>query len=267
MRSGALEWLESLEDGGLKKLVRGAGDLREALEGADYVQESIPEIQSVKRALYEAIDVSADDATIFGSSTSTLPGSEFLTGLGISSRCLVVHPVNPPHLIPVVELCRTPETDDRVFSQLWEFLRACGQEPVELSKEIFGFALNRLQGALVREALNLIEEEAISPTDIDLVVRRGLGLRWALMGPFETGHLNAPGGYAEYMGKFHSPWETLFAAIGRPMSIDPALIERIDSAIRSQSDESISQRQANRDVRLEKLRSFLEQDSNRTERR
>lgn len=207
--------------------------LDSALGRADYVQESGPESLAVKRALFQAIDACAGPGMLAGSSTSTLPGSAFLCGLGISSRCLVVHPTNPPHLVPLVELCRSEATSEETFAAVHGLMRECGQCPVDIRQEIFGFALNRLQAALVAEALRLVSAGIISASDLDRVVTDGLGLRWAASGPFETGHYNAPGGYADYMSKFRSSWEGLFAAVGLPTEIDDGLVHRIDVEMRA----------------------------------
>lgn len=232
-----------------------AASLEAALQGACYVQESGPESLAIKRNLFEAMNAVAGPETLFGSSTSTLPGSSFLCGLHISARSLVVHPTNPPHLVPLVELCRTGETSDETLDAVRAIMRGCRQTPVEIRKEIFGFALNRLQAALVAEALRLVSDDVISPTDLDKVITDGLGLRWAASGPFETGHFNAPGGYAEYMGKFRSVWAALFDAIGASCGMDEDLVRRIDGDLRGSLGQQSDRALAARDDLLRALRA------------
>lgn len=232
-----------------------ADSLESALRGVHYVQESGPESLPVKRRLFEALSAAAGPETLFGSSTSTLPGSSFLCGLFISPRSLVVHPTNPPHLVPLVELCGTGETSRKTLEAARAIMLGCGQTPVEIRKEIFGFALNRLQAALVAEALRLVADDVISPIDLDKVITDGLGLRWAASGPFETGHFNASGGYAEYMSKFRSVWQALFEAIGATCEIDDDLVRRIDGELRGSLGEQPDRALAARDDLLGSLRA------------
>lgn len=240
--------------------IEGTTDLGQALSNSLYVQESIPENLGFKHELFKKLDAFAGPDTLFGSSTSTLPGSAFLTGLSISPRSLVVHPTNPPHVVPLTELCRTSETSTESYDRVRDLMLACGQVPVEILEEIFGFALNRLQAALVAEALDLVSRNIISPTDLDLVVTAGLGLRWALMGPFETGHLNAPGGYYDYMTKFRGTYDALFNALERPTAVDETVIKRVDAALRVHLVGDVATRQLRRDRLLDRISAVLRED-------
>lgn len=172
--------------------------IEEAVTGAAYVQESILERVKEKRSLIKELDRLCDATTIVGSSASGLPASAFVGNLGISSRVLIVHPVNPPYLVPVVELVPSPATSSEVVAFVDSFMLSLGQSVVHVRKEIEGFVLNRLQAVLLREAWALVEEGVATCEDIDKTVRDGLGLRWSFMGPFETIDLNAPGGVADY---------------------------------------------------------------------
>lgn len=176
--------------------------LEEALADVDYVQESVPERVEIKRELYARLDTLAAPDVIIASSTSSIPASAFTENLATRARCLVAHPVNPPYLIPVVELCGAPWTSADVVSRTREFMASVGQKPVNVNKEVEGFVLNRLQGALLREAFRLVESGVVSAEDLDVTVKDGLGLRWSFMGPFETIDLNAPDGVHDYCARY-----------------------------------------------------------------
>ena len=174
------------------------GDLEETLAGVDYIQESSPERLEIKLALYKELDALAPPNIIIGSSTSGLPASSFTESLQHRARCLVVHPINPPHLIPLVELVPAPWTAADVTEQASAWMEQVGQSPVRLSREVNGFLVNRLQSALLAEAFKLVEDGICSAEDVDKAVADGLGLRWFFMGPFQTIDLNAQNGIAEY---------------------------------------------------------------------
>lgn len=178
--------------------LRVAETLNDAVSDTDYIQESVFERQDVKRAASLAIDAAMRPDAVVGSSSSGIPASAFTEDCRHRARFLVVHPVNPPHLVPVVELVPAPWTDPAILPWLRAEIAATGQAPVVVNREIEGFILNRLQGALLNEAWALFEEGYASAADIDLTVSQGLGLRWSFMGPFETIDLNAPGGIDEY---------------------------------------------------------------------
>jgi len=175
--------------------------LPEAVGPADYVQESVLERVEVKQAVCAEIDAAMRPEAIIGSSSSGIPASAFTEGLRNRARFLVAHPVNPPHLVPLVELVPAPWTDPAILPLLRAAMEAWGQAPIVVNGEIEGFILNRLQGALLNEAWALYEAGLASAADIDRTVSHGLGLRWAFMGPFETIDLNAPGGIADYSAR------------------------------------------------------------------
>ena len=169
--------------------------LEEAIDGADYVQESISEQLELKQQVFRALDAGSSPDCILASSTSAIPGSEFMLELDHPERALIVHPVNPPHLIPLVELCATTATDPEVVERVRRFMDGLGQVPIVLRREIRGFILNRLQFTLVGELMHLVAEGVCSPADADKAVRHGLALRWAFLGPTEVAHLNATEGF------------------------------------------------------------------------
>jgi L-gulonate 3-dehydrogenase len=185
--------------------------LAEAVRDARYVQESGPETLEAKVATFAELDALAPAQTVLASSTSAIIASRFTETLPGRARCIVAHPVNPPHLVPVVELCGAPWTSAETRERARAILREVGQVPIDVKKEIDGFILNRLQAALLTEAFRLVEEGYVSPEDLDHTVADGLGLRWAFMGPFETIELNAPGGIPDYCERY-VPWFRRYVA-------------------------------------------------------
>ena len=201
--------------------------LDEALSGAAWVQESGPEDLEAKRRIYRELDERSDARTVLASSTSALDMTAIAKELGGAGRCIVAHPVNPPHVVPVVEVLPGRETAAEVVSRTMEILTEVGQSPVLLNRFVPGFLLNRMQAALVREAVSLIGTGVASADAIDAVVRDGLGLRWALMGPFGTGHTNADGGVGEYYRRYGPAYRSLWEDLDGDPDFSEAVIDRI----------------------------------------
>ncbi len=179
-----------------------AADLAQALAGAVHVQENTPEDLDLKRKVFATLDAAAGPDTVIASSTSALLPSKFTQGLPGARRCLVVHPINPPYLIPAAEVVPAPWTDPAVVERTAELLRAAGHAPIVMKRELDGFEMNRMQGALLNEAFRLVAEGYASPEDVDIGIRDGLALRWSFMGPFETIDLNAPAGVRDYVERY-----------------------------------------------------------------
>lgn len=198
----------SLEAMAAYELVSGVDDimlritvcasLADAVAGADYVQESVIERVDLKREVSAEIDRHLAQTAVVGSSTSGLPASSFTEDCRNRERFVVAHPVNPPHLVPVVEICPAPWTASATVEKTRELMQSVGQAPVVVKREIPGFILNRLQGALLDEAWSLFDQGYATAEDIDKTIKHGLGLRWSFMGPFETIDLNAPLGIDDY---------------------------------------------------------------------
>ena len=230
--------------------IRAADSLAAAVREAEYVQENGPERVADKRALFAMLDAEAPAAAILASSTSGIPCSEFTEDLAGRSRCLVAHPVNPPYLVPVVELCPAPWTSAQTVARAREIMAAAGQVPATINREVQGFVLNRLQGALLAEAFRLVADGVVSPADLDATVKHGLGLRWSFMGPFETIDLNAPGGLKDYCARYGALYARLQQEM-TPRSWDEAMVKQLDDARRAElpaADQPA--RQAWRDRRL-----------------
>lgn len=200
--------------------------MEEAVRGAHYVQESVLETVEVKSGVARELDALIGPDTLVGSSSSGIPASAFTEGLANRDRFFVVHPVNPPHLIPVVEIVPAPWSDPAHIPVLRALMEGIGQEPMVVQREIEGFVLNRLQGALLNEAWALYRDGYASADDIDRTVRAGLGLRWSLMGPFETIDLNAPGGIADYAARLEPLYQSVAQSRTEPQAWSDEAIAR-----------------------------------------
>jgi L-gulonate 3-dehydrogenase len=204
------EGLEELQQFGLikdsadavMKRVSGAATLAWAVRDADYVQENTSERLDVKREVYRQLDEAAPAHCILASSTSTIQTSRFSEGLKGKHRCIVAHPVNPPHVVPIVEISPAPWTSPDVVARTRALHDKVGQVAITVKKEVEGFILNRLQAALLLESWRLVKDDYVSVEDLDKCIKDGLGLRWSFMGPFETIDLNAPGGVSDYAARY-----------------------------------------------------------------
>ena len=187
-----------------------ARDISQAVEGSFYVQESGPEDLDIKRELTKKIAAATPDSIPIASSTSGIPASMYASEVKGKYRCLVAHPINPPHLIPAVEIVPAPFTSEAITQVVKKIITSIDKEPLELKKEIPGFVVNRLQGALLSEAFKLVKDGIASAEDIDKAISEGLGLRWSFMGPFQTIHLNAPEGIAGYVKRYEKMYGEMF---------------------------------------------------------
>jgi len=202
--------------------------LADALADAAYVQESVFESVAIKKAVFAEIDAVLGPTAVVGSSSSGIPASSFTADVACRQRCLVAHPVNPPYLVPVVELVPAPWTDPASLKAVHRLMQHVGQVPVLLAREIEGFILNRLQGALLSEAWHLVGEGYATVEDVDLTVSHGLGLRWSFMGPFETIDLNAPGGVADYARRLGPLYERIATSDAPPQAWSDELIAEVE---------------------------------------
>lgn len=204
-------------------------DLGEAVANAEYVQESVFETIAAKHDAAMRIGAVLRPEAMVGSSSSGIPASAFTEDVPNRARFLIVHPVNPPHLIPLVELVAAPWTDPALVPATHALMREVGQAPIVVNREIEGFVLNRLQGALLNEAFALYEEGVASLADIDLTVSHGLGRRWSLLGPFATIDLNAPSGIADYAARLGPLYHGIARDRAAPRPWSDALIARIEA--------------------------------------
>ncbi|XP_067372868.1 lambda-crystallin homolog isoform X2 [Channa argus] len=195
-------------------LLSSYDDLAHALEGAFFVQECVFEQLEIKQRVYQDIEHLVGKDVILSSSTSCLVPSSVFANVQNRSRCLVSHPVNPPYYVKLVELVPHPETVATVMDTTHALMTKVGQAPVRLKKEIDGFALNRVQAAVIAESWRLVQDGIISVQDIDLVMSEGLGMRYAFIGPMETMHLNAPEGLEDYMKRYGEGIMRLITSFG-----------------------------------------------------
>jgi len=207
-----------------------AADLADAVKDVEFVQENGPEKVEEKIAIFAELDRLAPPDALLVSSTSAIVASRFTETLPGRARCLVGHPVNPPHLIPLVELCGAPWTSPDAIDRARKVYREIGQVPVIINREINGFVLNRLQGALLAEAFRLVGEGFISAEDLDHTVKDGLGLRWSFLGPFETIELNAPGGIPDYCARYTGFYRELASASAGPEVYQSPNVDRVIAA-------------------------------------
>ena len=227
----SLAELGIIEDpAGVQSRITFTAELEEAVLDKSYIQEAVFERLEVKREVFALMDPLLGAGTVVGSSSSGIPASCFTESLDNRQGCLVVHPVNPPHLIPLVEVVPAPWTEQSAVDFTFQLMQDCGQAPILVKGEVEGFILNRLQGALLNEAWWLYQEGYASAADIDKTVKDGLGMRWSFMGPFQTIDLNSPKGITEYAERL-SP---LYLSVARSRS-DPQPWSR--EAIQSAEEE------------------------------
>ena len=186
-----------------------AEDLSSAVRDSIHIQESGPEDLEVKKELTKKIDAVAAENIPIASSTSGIPASLYASDVKGQYRCLVAHPINPPHLIPAVEIVPALFTSTAIIEAVKDIIISIDKEPLELNKEIPGFVVNRLQGALLNEAFKLVKDGISSAENIDKAISEGLGLRWSFMGPFQTIHLNAPEGIAGYVKRYEEMYKDM----------------------------------------------------------
>lgn len=169
--------------------VTATSDLAEAANGADFVQESGPERIGIKRQMFATLaDHTRDDVVLASSSSSLLP-SVIAEGNPAADRIVIGHPLNPPELMPLVEVVAGTETSAETVDRAVETYRGMGKLPIRLKKEMPGFVGNRLQKVFNDQAMYLVQQGVIAPKDLDDLVKASLGLRWATVGPFESMHL------------------------------------------------------------------------------
>lgn len=225
-----------------------ASSLAEAVAGADHVQESAPERLEIKRALYKELADMVGADSVIASSTSGLPASSFTDDIAGRERCIVCHPINPPHLIPLVELVPAAWTSPSVIERTRGLMKQVGQVPIELNREVAGFVVNRLQSAMLAEAFKLVEDNVCSVADVDAAVSEGLGLRWFFMGPFQTIDLNAQGGIGDYCRKLGPMYYDLAKEQAQARPWSEALVQKVEDACREQvSADALESRKAWRD--------------------
>jgi len=234
--------------------------LREALAGAEFVEENAPERPELKAELFAEIDDAASSDTIIASSSSGITMSEIQARCRHPERTVIGHPLNPPHIIPLVEVvggaATTPQTIDETIS----FYASAGKRPIHVKKELPGHVINRIQSALYREIVYLIEEDVLGVADADDAVSWGPGLRWGVMGPNLLWHLGGgQGGIEQFMANLMDPMAAAWSTLGDP-ELTPELKQKIvDGVLEEARGRSIDELAARRDAMLLALQNIRSQ--------
>jgi ketoreductase RED1 len=218
---------------GLADRVHIAADVTDAVRDADVVQENGPERVEFKQDLFATLTREAPAHALLLSSSSAIPSTAFTGELADedAARILIGHPFNPPHLVPLVEVVPGERTGEDAVQAASDFYTSVGRTPVVERKEIPGFVGNRLQNALSREAVYLVEQGVVTPEDLDRVVTNSLGLRWATVGPFLGSHLGGgPGGYRHLVEHIGTSMQDMGDGLGRPAQT-PDQQERLIKAV------------------------------------
>jgi 3-hydroxyacyl-CoA dehydrogenase len=203
-------------------------DLPAAVRAADFVQENGPERIDFKKKLYRQVDDLLPTDVIVASSSSGLTMSEIQADCPLHpERCVMGHPFNPPHLVPLVEIVGGRKTSEGTIQRASEFYTSLGKQTVRLRKEVPGHVANRLQAALAREVYHLVAEEVVSVTDVDKALCWGPGLRWGIMGQVLLNHLGGgQGGIEHFFEQFTGPMTAWWKVLGSP-ELTPAVRDKL----------------------------------------
>lgn len=228
-----------------------ADDPADAVTGAAFVQESVPERTEIKRDLYARIEPVLGEQAIVGSSASGLTLSELQSGWRDPARLVLGHPFNPPHLIPLVEVMGNERTAPGVVEAARAFYESVGKVTIEVKREVPGHVANRLQAALWREAIHLVNEGVASVADVDTAIASGPGLRWAVMGPTTLFHLGADDeGLASFCARYSDSFNRWWDDLGDPRLDGETTALLVDGVAESVAGDSVAQMSALRDERL-----------------
>jgi 3-hydroxyacyl-CoA dehydrogenase len=242
------------------------GDLPTAVIGADLVQENGPERIDFKRKLYGQLDELLPADVIIASSSSGLTMSDIQSGCpSHPERCVIGHPFNPPHLVPLVEIVGGAKTSEETIQRAWEFYSAMGKKPIRLNKEVPGHVANRLQSALSREVYHLVSEGVVSADDADTALSWGPGLRWGIMGSLLLNHLGGgQGGIEHFYQQFAGPMTAWWKVLGQPV-LTPEVQKKLINSVRTEvGSRSIDELAAERDELLLALIELRTKPTNAT---
>jgi 3-hydroxyacyl-CoA dehydrogenase len=238
-----------LSPGASQSNLKFTPDLAQAVAGVDLVQENGPERIDFKQKLYGQLDDLLSPDVIIASSSSGLTMSEIQKGAASHpERCVIAHPFNPPHLIPLVEIVGGKKTSEATIQRAAEFYTSIGQRTVRLNKEMPGHVANRLQAALAREVYYLVAEGIVSAADVDTALSWGPGLRWAIMGNMMLNHLGGgPGGIEHFFQQFAGPTTAWWKTLGAPVLTPEVQRKLIDSVHAEVGSRTIAEMEAERD--------------------
>jgi 3-hydroxyacyl-CoA dehydrogenase len=227
-------------------------DLPTAVKGADLVQENGPERIDFKKKLYGQLDQLLPPDVIIASSSSGLTMSEIQSGCASHpERCVIAHPFNPPHLVPLVEIVGGTKTSEETIERASKFFKSLGKQTIRLNKEVPGHVANRLQAALAREVYHLVADGVVSAADVDTALCWGPGLRWGLMGNMMLNHLGGgQGGIENFFQQFAGPMTAWWKVLGQPVLTPEVQKKLIDSVHAEVGSRSIDELEAERDEML-----------------
>jgi 3-hydroxyacyl-CoA dehydrogenase len=231
-----------LSPGATRDRLTFTSDMKEALSEADFVQENAPEHPDFKIKLFADIDDVTPSDSIIASSSSGITMSVIQSDCKHPERCVIGHPFNPPHMIPLVEVVGGNKTSPEAIQQAMAFYAAIGKKPINLRKELPGHAANRLQAALYREVVYLIEQGILSVEDADAAVSWGPGLRWGVMGPSLLWHLGGgEGGIRHFMEHLMDPLAAMMKTLGNPELTSELKQTITQGVLREAGDRSVEQ--------------------------
>jgi 3-hydroxyacyl-CoA dehydrogenase len=238
-----------LSPGASQSNLKFTSDLANALASADFVQENGPERVDFKQKLYGQLDELLPPDVIIASSSSGIPMSQIQPGAKTHpERCVIGHPFNPPHLIPLVEIVGGAKTSEETIRRADEFYTSIGRRTVRINKELPGHVANRLQAALGREVYHLVAEGAVSAADVDTALCWGPGLRWGIMGNMMLNHLGGgPGGIEHFFQQFTGPMTAWWKVLGSPVLTPEVQKKLIDSVHAEVGSRTIDELEAERD--------------------
>jgi 3-hydroxyacyl-CoA dehydrogenase len=223
--------------------------LTDAVKDVDLVQENGPEKIDFKKTLYRQLDELLHPSVIIASSSSGLTMSEIQSGCGMHpERCVIGHPFNPPHLVPLVEIVGGAKTSNNTIERADEFYTSIGQRTVRVNKEMPGHVANRLQAALAREVYYLVAEGVVSAADVDTALCWGPGLRWGIMGNLMLNHLGGgPGGIEHFFQQFAGPMTAWWKTLGSPVLTPEVQKKLIDGVHAEVGSRTVGDLEAERD--------------------
>src|ERR1700742_1062897 len=238
-----------LSPGASQANLKFAAALAQGADGPDLVQENGPERLEFKQKLYGQLDELLAPDVIIASSSSGLTMSEIQKGAKTHpERCVIGHPFNPPHLIPLTEIVGGAKTSEATIRRAEEFYTSIGQKTVRVNKEMPGHVANRLQSALAREVYYLVAEGVVSAADVDTALSWGPGLRWGVMGNMMLNHLGGgPGGVEHFFHQFSGPMTAWWKTLGSPVLTPEVQQKLIDSVHAEVGSRTIAELEAERD--------------------
>jgi 3-hydroxyacyl-CoA dehydrogenase len=252
-----------LSPGATRDRLSFTSNMKEALSKADFVQENAPERPDFKIKLFTEIDDATPTDSIIASSSSGITMSVIQSGCKHPERCVIGHPFNPPHMIPLVEVVGGKKTSPEAIQQAMAFYASIGKKPIHLRKELPGHAANRIQTALYKEVVYLIEQGMLSVEDADAAVSWGPGLRWGVMGPSLLWHLGGgEGGIRHFMEHLMDPMAVMMKNLGNPeitAELKQTIIQGVLREAGNRSVEQLAQEESDMLLGLLRLRAAVGQ--------